>query len=242
MQSGGRPIIKFNIRVSDLTGTVLYEKASYKPHIAFHNVPAVTGVKVEVNTMTSAGISEWSQPYVYSLTSKYSLLLYSFIDPTIAIMSVTAHDVVATAHVNITAPGTVMCSYYSKMTRPVFAQRMVRHAGHAHLLLQDLQEETEYSVECSLNTNTITVQSTKQTFTTQPHTASHLAVNDIETYSTFARITLQSETPGEVLCMHHNEDESRSHHHSHHHSHHTPSYDTFKRFAKKLYVTMNDCY
>ena len=72
-QSGGRPVIKFNIRVSDLSGTVLYEKASYKPHIAFHNVPAVSGVKVEVNTMTSAGISEWSQPFVYSLTSTFSL-------------------------------------------------------------------------------------------------------------------------------------------------------------------------
>ena len=76
LHSGGRPIIKFNIRVSDLTGTVLYEKASYKSHIAFHNVPAVTGVKVEVNTMTSAGISEWSQPYVYSLTSN---IHFSFI-------------------------------------------------------------------------------------------------------------------------------------------------------------------
>ena len=154
-------------------------------------------------------------------------------------MSVAAYDVVATAHVNVTAPGTVMCSYYSKTARPVFAQRMVSHAGHAHLLLEDLQEETEYSVECSLNTNTITVQSSKQTFTTQAHTASHLTVNDIETYSTFARVTLQSETPGEVLCMHHPEEEPRdfSMDRPHAHDRHRgPSFNTFKRFAKKLYV------
>lgn len=69
-ESGGRPVIKFNIRVSDLTGAVLFEKASYQPHIAFHRLSVTDGLKVEVNAMTSAGISQWSQPFVYSVASE----------------------------------------------------------------------------------------------------------------------------------------------------------------------------
>ena len=76
-QSGGRPVIKFNIRVSSLDGVVLFEKASYQPQIAFHHLTVVDGLRVEVNTMTSAGISEWSMPFVYSLASRLSL--FSFI-------------------------------------------------------------------------------------------------------------------------------------------------------------------
>lgn len=144
-------------------------------------------------------------------------------------MSVNPHDVVATVHVNATAPGTVMCSYYSSTVRPLFEQRTIRHAGHAHLLLKKLEEEMTYTVECSLNTNEMTVQSNKVTFTTSAHSDSHLSINDIETFSTFARVSLKSETPGEVLCMH----RPRSHR-----SHGMTSMNTFKRFAKRLYVVL----
>lgn len=227
-QSGGRPVIKFNIRVSDLTGTVLFEKASYQPHIAFHHLTVTDNIKVEVNAMTSAGISQWSQPFIYSKSSR-SFVNASFVEPAVSVMSVDAHDVIATIHLNATAPGTVMCSYYSPTVRPLFEQRPIRHAGHAHLHLKDLQEEMTYTVECSLNVNDVTVQSEKATFTTQAHTTSHLSVNDLETYSTFARVTLKSETPGEVLCMHRPR-------HPHHRRHHHSSAHTFQRFAKRLFV------
>lgn len=147
-------------------------------------------------------------------------------------MSVDAHDVVSTVHVNTTAPGTVICSYYSSTVRPLFEQRTIHHAGHAHLLLKNLKEEMTYTVECSLNTNDNTVQSNKVTFTTTAHSDSHLSVNDIETFSTFARVSLKSETPGEVLCMH------RPHSPHSPHSHQQISLNTFKRFAKRLYVQL----
>ena len=147
-----------------------------------------------------------------------------------SVMSVNAHDVVATVHVNTTAPGTILCSYYSSTVRPQFEQRSVHHAGHAHLLLKNLEEEMTYTVECSLNVNEVTVQSNKATFTTKAHTDSHLTVNDIETYSTFARVSITSETPGEVLCMH------RPRHPHPHARYHGGSLNTFKRFAKRLYV------
>lgn len=150
-----------------------------------------------------------------------------------SILSVNPHDVIATVHLNATAPGTAICSYYSSTVRPLFEERVIRHAGHAHLLLKDLQEEMSYTVECSLNVAGTTVQSEKMTFVTKAHTDSHLSVNDIETYSTYARVTLKSETPGEVLCMH------RPRHQHHPRRHHMPgsSVHTFKRFAKRLFVS-----
>lgn len=150
-----------------------------------------------------------------------------------SILSVDPHDVIATVHLNVTAPGTAICSYYSSTVRPLFEERTIHHAGHAHLLLKNLQEEMSYTVECSLNVNGATVQSEKSTFVTKAHTDSHLSVNDLETYSTFARVTLKSETPGEVLCMH------RPRHHRHHHPMSSSSMHTFQRFAKRLFVSFH---
>lgn len=89
-----------------------------------------------------------------------------------------------------------------------------------------------YTVECSLNTNEMTVQSNKVTFTTSAHSESHLSINDIETFSTFARVSLKSETPGEVLCMHRPRSPRSPR------SHGMTSMNTFKRFAKRLYVLL----
>lgn len=63
-ESGGRPVVKFNVRVSDFNDRVVFEKVSYRDVIAFHNLPQQDQLKVEVNAMTSMGLSAWSQPYV----------------------------------------------------------------------------------------------------------------------------------------------------------------------------------
>ena len=167
------------------------------------------------------------------------------VEPAMNVISVDSHDVVATVHVNTTAPGTIMCSYYSSTVRPLFEERAIHHAGHAHLLLKNLEEEMAYTVECSLNHDGVTIQTEKVAFTTKAHTQSHLTISDIETYSTFARVSIKSETPGEVLCFH------RPHGFKHGLGHglgrglgcglgrglgHNHSFQTFKNFAKRLYV------
>lgn len=65
LQATGKPVLKFNVRVSDLLGRVLFEKVSYKPHAHFRGLPAVDGVRAEVNVMTAGGLSAWSQPVVF---------------------------------------------------------------------------------------------------------------------------------------------------------------------------------
>lgn len=65
-ESGGRPVLKFNVRVSEVSGNVLFEKTSYRDFIAFRNIPQRDDLLVSVNAMTSLGLSAWSQPYVYS--------------------------------------------------------------------------------------------------------------------------------------------------------------------------------
>ena len=70
VDSTGRPVLKYNVRVSDLTGHVLFEKVAYKPFMIFRNVATQSGLSVQVNVMTSAGLSEWSVPYVYNPTGK----------------------------------------------------------------------------------------------------------------------------------------------------------------------------
>ena len=107
----------------------------------------------------------------------------------------------AMVFVNLTAPGTLLCSYYSSSVRPAFADRPVRHAGHARVLLRGLQPSTEYSVECSLNAANRTVQSTRTSFQTSEITASHLTITDVEPFATFARIRVKSDTPGDALCL-----------------------------------------
>lgn len=65
LETTGKPVLKFNVRVTDLSGRVMFEKASYKPHIRFHHVQSGQGIRAEVNVMTSAGLSAWSKPVVY---------------------------------------------------------------------------------------------------------------------------------------------------------------------------------
>lgn len=65
LETTGKPVLKFNVRVTDLTGRVLFEKVAYKPHVHFHHLPTVEGLRAEVNVMTAAGLSAWSQPVVY---------------------------------------------------------------------------------------------------------------------------------------------------------------------------------
>lgn len=64
-ETNGKPVLKFNVRVTDLSGRVMFEKASYKPHVRFHHVQSRQGLRAEVNVMTSAGLSVWSKPVVY---------------------------------------------------------------------------------------------------------------------------------------------------------------------------------
>ena len=190
VENNGRPILKYTVRVSDLTGRILLEKVSYKPFIVFRDVTTSNGLAVQVNTMTAAGLSEWSQPYVYSPST-----------PAVTIQSVSAYDVVAIVHLNVTAPGSLLCSYYASNVRPAFGNREVHHAGHARMMLENLIPETDYTVECSLHVDSLTTQSNKQSFTTPAHQSSHLEVTDVEPYSTFARISVRSNVPGMVHCM-----------------------------------------
>lgn len=104
-------------------------------------------------------------------------------------------------HVNLTSPGTLMCSYYSSTIRPAFESRPVHHAGHAGLLLKTLEPSTNYTVECSLHTTDRTVQSSKQSFLTSEPVAPHLTITDVEPFATFARISVTSDTPGYALCL-----------------------------------------
>lgn len=214
VENNGRPILKYNVRVSDLTGRVLLEKVSYKPFIVFRDVVTSGGLAVQVNAMTAAGLSEWSQAYVYSPST-----------PAVAIQSVSAYDVVAVIHLNVTAPGSLLCSYYASNVRPAFASREVHHAGHARMMLENLTPETDYTVECSLHVDSLTTQSNKQSFTTPAHQSSHLEVTDVEPYSTFARISVRSDVPGVVRCM------PMRKHFGHN------SLRSFKRMAEQFFVS-----
>ena len=107
----------------------------------------------------------------------------------------------AMVHVNLTSPGTLMCSYYSSTIRPAFESRPANHAGHAGLLLKTLEPSTNYTVECSLHTINRTVQSSKRSFFTSEPVAPHLTITDVEPFATFARISVTSDTPGNALCL-----------------------------------------
>lgn len=213
VENNGRPILKYNVRVSDLTGRVLLEKVSYKPFILFRNVVTSNGLSVQVNAMTAAGLSEWSQPYVYSPST-----------PSVMIQSVSAYDALAVVHLNVTVPGSLLCSYYGSNVRPAFVNRKVHHAGHARMMLENLTPMTDYTVECSLHVDSITTQSNKQSFTTPAHQSSHLEVTDVEPYSTFARISVRSDMPGVVRCMPMRKHFGRS------------SLRSFKRMAEQFFV------
>ena len=48
VENNGRPILKYTVRVSDLTGRILLEKVSYKPFIVFRDVTTSNGLAVQV--------------------------------------------------------------------------------------------------------------------------------------------------------------------------------------------------
>ena len=54
-------------------------------------------------------------------------------------------------HLNLTAPGNVVCSVYAPTIKPAFTERRVKHAGHARVFIAGLQEDSAYSVQCSLS-------------------------------------------------------------------------------------------
>ena len=161
---------------------------------------------------------------------KFVYTLLSHLAPAVAVQKISAHDTIAIVHVNVTIPGSLMCTYYSQTIRPAFANRDVHHAGHARLVLKDLTPEITYTVECSLHANSVTATSVKETFTTPAHEGSHLEITDVESYSTFARVTVRSDTPGEVRCM------PMRKHMGHGHGFGHGSMHTFKRFAKRFLV------
>lgn len=202
LQTTGKPVLKFNVRVSDLSGRVLFEKVAYKPHVHFHHLPAVAGLRAEVSVMTAAGLSAWSQPVVYRPQGAFAAAA-SPLEPSVEVLSVRSFDDSALVRVNLTAPGALLCSYYAASVRPAFAQRPVRHAGHARVLLQGLRPATEYAVECSLHARNATAQSARRSFRTRDAAAarSALTITDVEPFATFARVRVRSETPGEALCL-----------------------------------------
>ena len=108
-------------------------------------------------------------------------------------------------HLNLTAPGNVVCSVYAPTIKPAFTERRVKHAGHARVFIAGLQEDSAYSVQCSLSVNDSpsSVSSNTASFTTQRHTASHIAITDVEAFSSFARVHVKSDTPGTVMCFPH---------------------------------------
>ena len=106
----------------------------------------------------------------------------------------------ALVEVNVTAPGTLLCSYHASSIRPAFVDRPVRHAGAARVLLGGLQPATRYTVECSLNAGNRTVQSAGKSFESG-EAAARLTITDVEPFATFARIRVKSDTPGDALCL-----------------------------------------
>ena len=224
-ESGGRPVLKFNVRVSDASGRVLFEKTAYRDFIAFHHVPQRDDLQVAVSAMTALGLSAWSQPYVFA-SSRTGVRRDSPLGPRIALQAVEAHDTTAMVHLNLTAPGNVVCSVYAPTIKPAFTERRVKHAGHARVFIAGLQEDSAYSVECSLSVNDSpsSVSSNTASFTTQRHTASHIAITDVEAFSSFARVHVKSDTPGTVMCFPH-----RKHFGD-------VSAHAFRRFAKTVFV------
>ena len=130
-------------------------------------------------------------------------------------------------HLNLTAPGNVVCSVYAPTIKPAFTERRVKHAGHTRVFIAGLQEDSAYSVQCSLSVNDSpsSVSSNTASFTTQRHTASHIAITDVEAFSSFARVHVKSDTPGTVMCFPHRKHFGEMSMHS------------FRRFAKTVFVS-----
>lgn len=124
-------------------------------------------------------------------------------EPALAVTSVTPHATSAVAHLNLTAPGTLLCAYAAPSQRPAVAERAVRHAGHASLLLPALAADTRYSLDCSLHSDARTVAAPAATFLTAPPHTPRLTVTDLAASATFARVRLHSDAPGVAYCLPH---------------------------------------
>ena len=231
-ESGGRPVLKFNVRVSGASGRVLFEKTAYRDFIAFHHVPQRDDLQVAVSAMTALGLSAWSQPYVFA-SSRTGVRRDSPLGPRIALQAVEAHDTTAMVHLNLTAPGNVVCSVYSASIRPAFTERRVNHAGHARVFIAGLSQGAAYEVSCSLSAASATgatgatgaaVTSNTLSFTTQHHADAHVSITEVEAFATFARVHVKSEVPGTVMCFPH-----RKHFGD-------VSAHAFRRFAKTVFV------
>ena len=114
----GKPLLKYTVRV--MAGNeVLFEKVAMKPHAVFRDETPDT-LTVQVNAITSAGISQWSRPYVYDANRGF--FRGSFIvDPAVSIEGVSPSDETAIVHVNVTAPGTLLSVSYTHITLPTIA-------------------------------------------------------------------------------------------------------------------------
>ena len=60
------------------------------------------------------------------------------VDPAVSIEGVSPSDETAIVHVNVTAPGTLLCSIYAPNRRPVFSRQEVTSAGAAGVLAGEL--------------------------------------------------------------------------------------------------------
>lgn len=174
-----------------------------KPHAVFRDETPDT-LTVQVNAITSAGISQWSRPYVYDANRGF--FRGSFIvDPAVSIEGVSPSDETAIVHVNVTAPGTLLCSIYAPNRRPVFSRQEVTSAGAAGVLAGELAGElaasTEYSVECSLHVAEKTVASQKVNFATIAPVAQKVEIVDVEPFASFAKVAVRSAVSGEARCL-----------------------------------------
>ena len=136
-----------------------------------------------------------------------------------------AHDTSAMVHMNLTAPGNVVCSVYSATIRPAFTERRVNHAGHARVFISDLTQSSAYDVSCSLSAaGAAAVTSNTLSFTTLQHADAHVSITEVEAFATFARVHVKSEVPGTVMCFPHRKHFGDVSAHS------------FRRFAKSVFV------
>lgn len=178
---------------------VIFEKVAMKPHVAFRD-ETPGKLTVQVNAITSAGISQWSRPYVYdAIRGVFSGRF--IVDPEVSIEGVSPSDETAIVHVNVTAPGTLLCAIYAPNRRPVFSRQEVTSAGATGVLAGELAALTEYSVECSLHVAEKTVTSQKVDFATIAPVAQNVEIVDVEPFSSFAKVAVRSEVSGEARCL-----------------------------------------
>ena len=194
----GKPLLKYTVRV--MAGNeVLFEKVAMKPRAVFRD-ETPDQLTVQVNAITSAGISQWSQPYVYDAIRAYFIGRF-IVDPEVHIEGVSPSDETAIVHVNVTAPGTLLCSIYAPNRRPVFSRQEVTSAGATGVLAGELAAATDYSVECSLHVAEKTVTSSKVNFATIAAVAQIVSIVDVEPFSSFAKVAVRSDVSGEVRCL-----------------------------------------